>query len=342
MRATASFPTRCRARIAGTFSEYWSAWRTRTGPRSSWSPSRGDQSSRTLNLVVTSRRRLPGRQPLVVEGARVHDRLEGGTGLAQPVARRVVLRGELAAGQIVPRVSRAADVGEDVAGPIVERDECAVVEILATEGVDPAPVARRDLELGEEAVRLSGRQVRDDRCRGHPALGELLRLPVERRDDGVAAGVRRLRVTEDAIELAADLPGELAGLVRERFVAGEDDRFGQGGLQLGGREMRPSAALGGEPVEDPVATLRRRRVGRHDQAALGVRFREVVGIERRRRLRQAGQERRLGRGQLGEVRDAEVRLRRGGDAVRAVSVEDLVQIGRDDLLLAGLRPGMPR
>src|SRR4029079_8085805 len=58
--ATRSLPTRWSARIAGMFSEYWSALRTRTGPRSSWSASRGAQSWPRSNSVVTSSRRLPG------------------------------------------------------------------------------------------------------------------------------------------------------------------------------------------------------------------------------------------------------------------------------------------
>ena len=56
--ATAWLPTRWRARIATTLSEYWSALRTRTGPRSSWSASLGVQLF--PNGVAMSRRRLPG------------------------------------------------------------------------------------------------------------------------------------------------------------------------------------------------------------------------------------------------------------------------------------------
>ncbi len=46
--------------MAGMLSEYWMALRTRTGPRSSWSASRGTQSCRASNFVVTSSSRLPG------------------------------------------------------------------------------------------------------------------------------------------------------------------------------------------------------------------------------------------------------------------------------------------
>ena len=44
--------------MAGTLSEYWKAFRTSTGPRSSWSASRGVQPF--PNWVVMSSRRLPG------------------------------------------------------------------------------------------------------------------------------------------------------------------------------------------------------------------------------------------------------------------------------------------
>ena len=81
--------------MAGMLSEYWSALRTRTGPRSSWSASRGAQSSRRLNSVVTSSSRLPGVSTFGIEGAGVEDRLEGRAGLARTVAGRVVLGREL-------------------------------------------------------------------------------------------------------------------------------------------------------------------------------------------------------------------------------------------------------
>ena len=93
LSATASLPTRSRARMAGMLSEYWSALRTRTGPRSSWSASRGAQSSRAVELgrdVEQEAARASAR--LRVEGGRVEDRLERRARLAGAVAGRVVLR----------------------------------------------------------------------------------------------------------------------------------------------------------------------------------------------------------------------------------------------------------
>src|SRR6185369_1852271 len=91
-----------------------------------------------------------GGQAVGVEGARVNDRLERRAGLARAVAGGVVLRLELRALQLVLVVAGAAGVGEDVAGPVVERDERAVVEVLAPEGVDPGSILRADLQVPEQ------------------------------------------------------------------------------------------------------------------------------------------------------------------------------------------------
>src|SRR6185369_16733397 len=82
-----------------------------------------------------ARRELAG-----VERARVQDRLPGGSGLAFAVAGDVVLRLELAARETVLVVARAAGVGDHVTGPVVERDEGRVVEVLAPQVGDPAEV----------------------------------------------------------------------------------------------------------------------------------------------------------------------------------------------------------
>ena len=91
-------------------------------------------------------------QPFGIERRCVQDRLERGTGLACAVTGRVVLRLELAAGQVVARVPGATDVGQHVAGPVVHRDECAVVEVLAAQRTDPRPIGPADLEVLEHPV----------------------------------------------------------------------------------------------------------------------------------------------------------------------------------------------
>ena len=58
--ATAALPTRWSARIAGMLSDIWSAWRTRTGPRSRPSASLGAQFSARLKCVVMSSSSEPG------------------------------------------------------------------------------------------------------------------------------------------------------------------------------------------------------------------------------------------------------------------------------------------
>ena len=117
-----------------------------------------------------------------------------------------------------------------------------------------------------------------------------------------------------------------------------------------GEELRTrvlGAGHGGPAVgqrgEDRVAPLDYGRVGGHDQLALGARvalgddcIAALDGIADkvvvRRRLRQAGDDRRLGRADLREV-DAKVASDRGLHAVALVPVVVLVQVGRDDVLL---------
>jgi len=69
---------------------------------------------------------------------------------------------------------------------------------------------------------------------------------------------------------------------------------------------------------------------------LRIGLRVAVWIEVRRRLRQSRQERGLGDRQLREVADPEVDPGGRREAVRVMAVEDLVEIGSDDLLLACL------
>ncbi len=130
-------------------------------------------------------------------------------------------------------------------------------------------------------------------------------------------------------------------------LAGEDDLLALGGGELGRgvlvqRHRRP--AVGQEP-EDQVATLHDGGRRRDEQ----VRLRAVLafGHDRRAaldgvadevvirwRLREAGDDRRLGQVDVLEV-DPEVGLDGGFHAVALVAVVVLVEIGRDDLLLAG-------
>ena len=75
----------------------------------------------------------------VLEADDVVDRLERGTGLAPPVGEHVELGLEqFRLGRRV--VGRGADVGQDLAGPVVDRDERAVVDVLAAKVLDPVRV----------------------------------------------------------------------------------------------------------------------------------------------------------------------------------------------------------
>ena len=90
-------------------------------------------------------------------------------------------------------------------------------------------------------------------------------------------------------------------------------------------------------LDDPVAANHHRRVGRDHEPRRAVRqlFLDRVADEvvRARGLHQPGEDRGLGEGELVEA-DAPVAARGGRDAVAVVAEEVVVQVGRDDLLLA--------
>ncbi len=208
------------------------------------------------------------------------------------------------------------------------------MEVLAPQPVDPATVLLGDAQVVQQARRSSGRQVGRHGRGLQLVLGDLLGVPVERRDDAVAAGLDGVGRPEDLLQLSAHLPHEVRRLVDQRLVAAQDHRLGLGRRELLRRQVRPARV--DEVVEDPVAADHRRGILRHDQLALLVGHGVAVRVEARGRLGEGGEQGGLGGRQVGQLRDAEVDLGRGRDAVRVVPVEDLVQVRGDDLLLAGL------
>ena len=129
-----------------------------------------------------------GGDGLVVDADRVVERLERRSGLAIAVADDVELRLEV----LLARrgvVVRAADVGDQLAGLVVDRHERAVVEVLALE------VGHPRLEL-LEPERLGRRRhvllVRDDGRGADPLLGDLLEADVEGRGDPQPAEIERV------------------------------------------------------------------------------------------------------------------------------------------------------
>ena len=145
----------------------------------------------------------------VVDAGHVVDRLEGRPGLAPAGLQDVPFRVELLVGVGVVVVG-AADVGEDLAGPVVEGRQRAVVEVLAAQVGHPGGV--RDADLLGVALRI--RRAGQDRHRLDPLLGRLLHRVVEGGDDPVTARLERcaglgLLAAEDAGQLVADAQDEV-------------------------------------------------------------------------------------------------------------------------------------
>ena len=249
----------------------------------------------------------------------------------------------------------AADVGDELAGLVVEGDHRPVVDVLAAEV--PHPLGVGELERLRQRRRVLA--VRHDGRRLDPFLGDRLEPDVERGRDRQAA----------LLEGRAGRPPRRTAC--RRAPAGPPRRSGarpSGGVTCGARtttsffasssccgrvlvagDRRPAARRGapgsGSGAGRSPRSDRRRAAtcpdaqvssvsSRADRVALRRRvLREVVV---RGRLRQPGEDRRLGRGELEQVVDAEVGLRRRLHAVGLVAVVVLVQVVGDDLLLAGL------
>jgi len=80
----------------------------------------------------------------------------------------------------------------------------------------------------------------------------VMRAPVERRNDAVAARVHLERAAQDLDQLLADLPHELGGVPVHRLLHGEHDGLGLRLGDLARRELGPAGTR--ESLEDPVAT----------------------------------------------------------------------------------------
>jgi hypothetical protein len=209
---------------------------------------------------------------LVVERGQVVERLERRPRLAETAADDVVLRLELlvALGRVVVR---AADVGDQLTGLVVDGDEGAVVDVLATEILDP---------LGKGAGKPEGLVaggrilvVRDESGGLDPLLGDLLDAGIEGRGDPQATGLedRAGRDPDPADlvgQLGLDRPDEMRGDPERGDLRGHDDRLVLGGAKDVGAELalgKRSAPLG-EELEDLVPALDDRAVVRHDELRL--------------------------------------------------------------------------
>ena len=211
------------------------------------------------------------------------------------------------------------------------------MEVLAAQRVDPGTIALAGILYASrmcfdsDGVRL-GAMTADPSQRS----AWLWMVPVERRDHLCSRpsrpAARPLRIV---VELSPDLPREVRRAQRERHSRrrARPVRRGRSSDAAGDRVVQRERR---EVVEDLVAANHRRGIRRDDEPALGVGLGVAVRIERRGRLRQAGEQRSLGRGQVPKVLDAEIDLGRCRDAVGVMAVEDLVEVGGDDLFLPGL------
>ena len=164
---------------------------------------------------------------------------------------------------------------------------------------------------------------------------------IELRARGVLAAQLRRQLIAHAPHELRRLPA-LGGLRHEhdRLIAG-GEQLCSGVLAVG---LRGPAVLGHEG-EDLVPALHDGRIGGHHELALRALALLLAGLDAlldgvahevvvRGRLRQRGQRRGLGRRELAEIVDAEVRAGGRLHAVALVAVVDLVQVGGDDVLLA--------
>ncbi len=302
--------------------------------------------------VHEHRRRGEG---LVVDPDRVDERLDRRPGLAPAVGQDVELRLELL--PAVGRVRGRAGIREDLARPVVDDARGRVVDVVARQALDPAPLVAGDLAVRQDLVRV--RRVRHDRRRVDPLLDDALHAVVEAGRDRVAAGVDLLAVVrvaaQDLAELVAHLPHELRGAPLVGDLRREDHGLGLRGLVVGVGVRRVVLALEREPaglagqhaarlhqVEDEVAALddlaRRRDHEPRQRLLAGLVLlldRVLDEVEPGGGLGDPREEGHLGERQLVE-RLAPVAARRRGDAVAAVAVEVLVEVLLDDRLLAGL------
>ena len=232
-------------------------------------------------------------------------------------------------------------------GPVERRGE-----VLRRPRVDPAAHGLGEHEGLERRARLPlavdgeverGAPPRHDR-RERPH-GAVLRVDRDDGGAGVAAPVQR---PEHGLARQALHPG-VDGRVHVEPTGAEDVLAVLLGQQLGdeAREVGVAlAAVGGRRGEPEPAPRHLLRLRRRDRAGLGHRVEDVgaararaVGVrervEPRRRLRQPGEERRLGEGQL-RGRLGEVRARGGLGAVGAVPERDAVEVAGQDPLLRPL------
>ncbi len=249
-----------------------------------------------------------GRGEARFERGGVDERLERGARLPAGLDGAVeAALGEGAAADHHPDLARARIHGDDAALQVGRPDAV----------LDDAPDLGQ--ELGARLVLVAGALLDRHQAGLERPLGGLLHRRIDRRVDAQPAA-RDAAPAEAIDQLAPDL---LLEVLAERLVAL------QAVLQV---HRRVPGAIERGPVDLPVLEHRRQ-----DDVAAGHRLVHVDGGRpRRRRLDDAGDQRRFLDGQVGG-RLGEVAARRRLDAVEAVAEVDLVQVELEDLLL-GIGP----
>ena len=156
-------------------------------------------------------------------------------------------------------------------GAVVHDPGGRVADVVASQALDPRPLAARDAAGLEHGIGVL--PVGDDRRRVQPLLGDPLHPVVEGGDDRVAAGVNGARTrfhrTGSWSQLVAHLPREVGGVPRIGRPGGQDYRFHLGRVEVGrGILALREPRLDPHRIEDQVAAPHDRSGLRHHEPDL--------------------------------------------------------------------------
>ena len=249
----------------------------------------------------------------------------------------------------------AADIGDELAGLVVERDERAVVDVLVRgasassprrSGRGPRRLRRRSLAFGTKVAALTHfsaifwRSMSSVVVIRRPPFSRASQVGTSSPHSLVASSFWTAQTKCGAIQLGVCCGARttFSSLAARKSAASNcpaDSGFRSPSAsrsRIWFRRWTISVSSGTTSVALPGQVPSSSTATSHSVD----RVQDEVVV--RRRLRQPGEDRRLGDRQVVELL-AEVRLGRGLDPVALVAVVVLVEVGGDDLLLALARPG---